>query len=86
MGIHHRVSSSSANSMPTPLPLVENVNIAPSPQRRLTLKSGASRTSGRPISAQFDGLKSVHFVGKLDSPPGNNIGQSNLFEKVKLII
>ena len=68
MGIHHRVSSSVANAMPTPLPLVENVNIAP--QRKLTLKSAASRTSGGPISDQFNGLKSVHFVGKLDSPPG----------------
>ena len=69
LGIHHRVSSSSENSLPTPLPLVENVNIAPSP-RKMALKSSSFRSFDGSLSDKFSGLKSVHFVGKLDSPPG----------------
>jgi len=68
LGIHHRVSSSSENSLPTPLPLVENVNIAPSP-RKMALKSSSFRSIDGSISDKFSGSKSVHFVGKLDSPP-----------------
>ena len=69
LGIHHQVSSSSSNSVPSALPLVENVNIVPSP-RRPSLKSGGLHTRRGSISDQFSGLKSAHFVGKLDSPPG----------------
>jgi len=71
LGIHHRVSSSSINPLPTPLPLVENVNIAPAPNRKLPLKSSSMQLNGGSIADKFSGLKSVHFVGKLDSPPGN---------------
>ena len=31
--------------------------------------------NGGSIADKFSGLKSVHFVGKLDSPPGNVIHQ-----------
>ena len=75
LGIHHRVSSSSINSLPTPLPLVENVNIDPAPKRKLPLKSSSMQSNGGSIADKFSGLKSVHFVGKLDSPPGNEIHQ-----------
>ena len=57
--------------MPTPLPLVENVNIDPAPKRKLPLKSSSMQSNGGSIADKFSGLKSVHFVGKLDSPPGN---------------
>ena len=69
LGIHHQVSSSSLSSVPNALPLVENVNITPN-NRRAALKSGRSQSIGGSIADQFSGLKSAHFVGKLDSPPG----------------
>lgn len=68
LGIHHQVSSSSSNTLSNSLPLVENVNIVPN-QRSATLKSGGRQSLGGSIVDQFTGLKSAHFVGKLDSPP-----------------
>ena len=55
------------------MPLVENVNIAPAPRPKLPLKSSSMQSNGGSIADKFSGLKSVHFVGKLDSPPGNAI-------------
>ena len=54
---------------------MENVNVAPAPKRKLPLKSSSMQSNGGSIADKFSGLKSVHFVGKLDSPPGNEIHQ-----------
>ena len=69
LGIHHQVSSSSSSHVPNSLPLVESVNIIPN-EKRPKLKSGGSHSRNGPIKDQFNGLKSTHFVGKMDSNSG----------------
>ena len=69
LGIHHQVSSSSSSHVPSSLPLVESVNIIPN-EKRPKLKSGGIHSRSGPIKDQFNGLKSTHFVGKMDSNSG----------------
>ena len=42
----------------------------PNVNRKLSLKSSRTEKSIGPIHDQFGGLKSVHFVGKVDNRPG----------------
>ena len=74
LGTAHQIASSSlsASKLAVESNIVNSRTIIdpPNVNRKLSLKSSRTEKSIGPIHDQFGGLKSVHFVGKVDSRPG----------------